>query len=620
LTFANPIFLWALLSLLPLIAIYLLKVRPNRKPATAYFLWEDIFQQKRANSLFQRLRDLFSLLLMLAAFLAVVLALAKPVFNADSQKDLLLVIDNTASMNAKEPLAGTRLDSAKKTAREIVESLNGSQRCSIATLSDRIRYVSNMTDSPRELLEAINGIQPTELPCQLGALAEFEPAKKTVEPVKETEETEEANEKDGADETDNTVVAKDVAPSHRVILISDGLVGDIPETVEFIRMGEKSSGNAGIVACDLQRLPGQDRASVFFQLASSFNDAVEAEITLSQDNPDNIIKLIPVTIEPGVNKAVVFELEQAQAGRWYLNLEIDDAMPQDNQSFLVLHPVKPIPVQVFAKEKFFYENSVASFGQDGGLLKLVSSGGQMAIGHGAFEDVESVSDLLIFRPAGESSWWEEIGEEIEVKLPRAVDEDHPVIRHVDVTSIPFVGARRVTVPPAAEVLVEAEDETPLIWRMSKAGRSAVVVNLDPLDSNFYFSAWFPVMVYSSATHLAGRSEELKSTWTTGQVALLPGDDQQESKLTLPDGETETRDTPRTPLLEKTGFYEIENDSGTWQAACSLLSRAETMVDNREISDTAQPINRGRSPVGWLTVLAIVVVTVESILYQRRKVG
>ena len=619
-TFANPIFLWALLSLIPLAAIYLLKVRPNRKPTTAWFLWEDIFQENRSSALFQRLRDLLSLLLMMATFLAVALALARPVWQADGQKDLVLVIDNTASMNAKDGI-GTRLDSAKKAAVGIVESLGGLQRCSIATVSDRVRYISNLTDNPRDLLEAIDNIKPTEVPFQAGALGEFARAdfagEENADADPDTDPKSAMATEDGKDGTDADKTSEE---SWRAILVSDGLVDEIPASLELLRVGSKTSGNVGIVACDLQRLPGKDRASIFIQLASSFSKSVETEIILSFNAPENIVKLIPATIEPGVNKALVFELENANVGRWLVDLEINDALESDNRASLVLHPIKPIPVRVNSEEKFFYENSVLAFSDSSGLLQLVTTGGQMTIGQGKVSTDDTSRDLLLFRPEGGSLWWRDCGEEIEVKLPRAVDEDHPVIRHIDVMSIPFVGARRVMVPPAAEVLVQAEDDTPLIWRMSQAGKSAVVVNLDPLDSNFYFSAWFPVLVYSSATHLAGRAEELKSTWQTGQIAVLPGNEQQSSKLTFPDGHSIDSQKAQTPLLRETGFYEIENESGTWQAACSLLSKRETLIDNSEVTGNLKPINRGWSPVAWLTVLAIIVVTAESILYQRRKVG
>ena len=62
--FLAPLFFWSFLSFLPLVAIYFLKVRPRRREATAYFLWNRVFTEKKSTSLFQRLRDLLSLLLL----------------------------------------------------------------------------------------------------------------------------------------------------------------------------------------------------------------------------------------------------------------------------------------------------------------------------------------------------------------------------------------------------------------------------------------------------------------------------------------------------------------------------------------------------------------------------
>ena len=49
-----PGFLWTFLALIPLAAIYFLKVRPRKRDTPAYFLWEKIFQEKRTSSLFSR--------------------------------------------------------------------------------------------------------------------------------------------------------------------------------------------------------------------------------------------------------------------------------------------------------------------------------------------------------------------------------------------------------------------------------------------------------------------------------------------------------------------------------------------------------------------------------------
>ena len=84
--FLSPVWLWSLLALIPLTAVYLLKVRPQRKKTNAYFLWEKVFEERRTSALFQRLRDLFSLLLMIIAFTAVCVALARPRMTSEDDK------------------------------------------------------------------------------------------------------------------------------------------------------------------------------------------------------------------------------------------------------------------------------------------------------------------------------------------------------------------------------------------------------------------------------------------------------------------------------------------------------------------------------------------------------
>ena len=44
------------------------------------------------------------------------------------------------------------------------------------------------------------------------------------------------------------------------------------------------------------------------------------------------------------------------------------------------------------------------------------------------------------------------------------------------------------------------------------------------------------------------------------------------------------------------------------------------LNNDGSQSNNEPLSRGQSPAGWLTVLAIVALTAESVLYHRRKVG
>ena len=643
-SFANPVFLWAFLAVIPLAAIYLLKVRPVRKPTTAWFLWEDIFQENKATSLFQRFRDLFSLLLMLAAFSAIVLALARPSFSSDTKSDLILLIDNSASMNAEDS-GSVRLDQAIKTANEIVVALNGNQRCSVATVSNRADFLSNLTDNPNELLAAIEKIEPTALASRVEVLQQFQ-NQNTVE-NKDAVAAEQPNsdqdsdgdeadppEVDTADAASGRAAADSASESNRntrILLISDGnFQGELPAGIELLKVGQSKANNVGLVACDMRRLPGgSGRVGFFFQVASSYKKTVEAELTLDFEADGDLKKFIPLEIKPGLNDPEVFELEEAEAGKWFVTVRTypQDSLEEDDQAFVWLAPERKIPVAVVGENPYFYENCILAFSQQQGLLTLTSVGDttkppQLIVGAGNFPVPDAFAgDLVIFQPNGESPYWQQLGEEFEVVEPRTVDANHPVIRHIDPTLIPYVGARQLQAPPGAEVLVKAEDDTPLIYRATHAGRSAVVLNFDPQASDFYFSAWFPVIVYSAATNLAGREDEPLASWHTGQFASVPGVDAgDKTEVVKPDGSSVETQSKNFGPLEQTGFYEFKNQSGDWSASCSLLSPNETMLNNSDQIDNSQPINRQWSPVAWLTLLAIAVLCVESILYQRRKVG
>ncbi|MEM7011993.1 MAG: BatA and WFA domain-containing protein [Verrucomicrobiota bacterium] len=578
--FLTPAFLWSFLALIPLAAIYFLKVRPRKRSTTAYFLWERIFNEKRATSLFNKLRDVISLILLALVFSALALALAQPEFTDDERKDLLLIVDHSASMSANG-----RLDEAKKTAREIVVALNGNQRAAVASAARDIAFRSHLSVSPRELIDAIDAIEPSDFP--------FDPA---------------ALESLGQD--------AQWGDEHRVILISDASfegAGELPKEIEFIKSGDAAE-NVGIVAADLQQLPSGQLA-FFFKIASSFEESVEADLVLEHADKGRIYKLIPLNLLPGENPAEVFNLEDAPPGKWLARIEIEDALEKDNTAFLAVPDPQPIRVAVATEDRYFFETSVLAFQQGSGLLQLVDTEPQIAIGKGSAPDSEL---SLIFTPAAaESPWWNAAGEETDAVAPRTLIEDHPVLRHIDLSSVAFIGARELEPPDGSLVLVESENGVPLIYRATQNGRTALVVNLDPVASEFYFSAWFPVLIHGAATHLAGREEELAALYRPGDTAPIPGHREgSTTNIVFPDKtQIETQESRFGPI-ERLGFYQL----GDWPLATSLVTAQESLLDNSAVEATADPVSRGHAPAYWLVLLAVIVLVVESILYHRRKVG
>lgn len=588
--FLAPLFFWSFLSFIPLVAVYFLKVRPRRKETTAYFLWSRVFTERKATSLFNRLRDLFSLILLALVFGAVCLAMTRPELQDDERKDLLLLVDNSASMSAGEG-GQQRLYLAKNAARDLIAGMDSTQRASVASVSGEVHFLSHLTDDPRALLNAVESIAPTPLNFRRDAVS--------------------------------TLRAGDSAEwmkGHRVILITDGCfdAAGAPEGVEVLKVGEPLE-NAGIVSADAQFLPGTGNPlGVFVQFASSYKAPVRGILMLKPDGPGPN-KLVDVEIKPGMNPGEVFKVQDAPAGRWKVSLDLKDGFDGDNAVSLVAQKQKPVRVMVDATDKFFFDTAVESFSRGGsGFLLLTTESPQVVITRGKAADVPL---SLIFQPEGASPWWKSVGEPLESAVPRVRIADHPVLRHLDASGINFAGARRIIPAEGALVLAESDQAVPLIYIANSSGRTAIVVNMNPVDAEFFFSAWFPVLIHGAATHLAGREESLASTYTPGATIPLPGaGDTETSTIVAPDGALLFATGRKYGPLEQPGFYQIRNGSGEWQAAVNLLSPGESLLDNAATQTTLAPIAKGLPPYLLLTIIAIVALILESVLYHRRKVG
>ena len=488
-SFLVPAMLWGLLALIPLSIIYLLKVRPRRKSTNAYFLWATILEEKTASALFRRFRDLFSWLLMLLAAILVVLALANPKFLTGDDRDLVIIIDQSPSMAAERDNTST-LTLAKGEAKSIIHSLDGSRRAAIAKLSDQLRFASHLSDSPKDLLDAVDEVKLATLGTTPTAIAQA-----------------------------NRLANRGDA---RVLLLTDGHAGfeTLSEKVEVLTL-DSASDNIGLEAADLAWIPGQpETASFFFRVASSFLSEKEVELIVRNADDGSILRILPLTTKPGLNEAQTIAIEGIRPGSWTASLELPDALAADNTVTFGLNEPRHITVQVASQQPYFFQRSIESFEQVGSLLQQVSSGAEITLSDQA--DAEN-DRLVLFHPSAEQSpWWQEIGDEIEVYAPEFVIPSHPILRHLELESLTFAGARKITAPPNSIILVETQEQVPLIYKANDGkGRQAIIFNLDPNAEDFVLSPWFPVLIYESSRYLTGEQTSLRSLYPLGSRVAFP---------------------------------------------------------------------------------------------------
>ena len=241
----------------------------------------------------------------------------------------------------------------------------------------------------------------------------------------------------------------------------------------------------------------------------------------------------------------------------------------------------------------------------------------IAAGDAAAKYPGKCRNFIIFRPDGKSKFWKNVApEKRSALLTKVLHPEHPAIKYCGVANLTFPGQRQLVPPEQAVVLAVNEYNTPLICKTANGNDQAYVVNLDPAKSDFFLEVAFPVMVYSMALDLTGRTAGTNRNFATGEYLSLPGD---ATAVVTPAGKTLPGGKP-APLNEP-GFYRIDAAGRKPElAAASLRSAAASLLDNSKMQSTAGPVESGMSLSSILLGFAIALLALECVLYHRRKVG
>jgi hypothetical protein len=593
-TFLAPAYLWVLLLAIPLIAIYLLKIKPEQRLTPALFLWHKVVEEKESSALFKKFRSLLSLLLLLLAVIAIVLAMARPMLASSSaRQNLLLIIDNSASMAALE--AGvSRIDNAKKLAGNIMRNLNGSHQIILATVADKFSIVVNATENLRELNDGLKKIKASDMPLNSTALAFLKNSQNFLN-------------------------------DSRTILISDGCFTGVEKLadIELLKIG-KPIKNIGITAFDLVRLPG-DKAQLglYFQLSSSYPKELETDLIISSGTPDNIVKVCPVKLSPGINTAETYIIDNAPNGKWFAKLDHKDALLKDNICPAFISQANPVQVMVAGNREIpFFSMCVEAFQRGNRLLKLATHRSDAVLAAGNIPPESSANKFIIFNPTGKSPFWTIDNKKKLNGLGETTIPEHPGIKFCNIDGIGFAGIKQISPPEGSVILCQTLNNIPLIYKISSSGQSAYVINFDPLESNFFININFPIMISAMLFDLTGQNADHHAVYHTGD--RVPQSTKRATvkvNFSSPDSLVNATNQPiKTTIMQRIGFYNSETGSGNTTYAAALLSQADSLLDNSKIKATAKPIASGVPLQSYLFIFALLLIVTESILYHRGKVA
>lgn len=265
---------WMIMASLPplVIMLYFLKLRrmPVEVPST--YLWKKTIEDLHVNSIWQRLRQNLLLWLQLLVLLAIILALLRPGSQSGSvlENRSIIMLDNSASMQAND-VEGSRLQSAKDKALEMVSAMNRDDVTMIIAFSDRADVRQGYTSDKRRLRAAIESITPTNRTTDLTE------ALKTASGLANPGRTSQVQDV-------NDIQVAEAVPATLYILSDGGFnpptsdLGNL--TAQYIPIGEPAPNNVAILAftCDRnQEKVGQVEAFARLQNFGKAAISFEAE-------------------------------------------------------------------------------------------------------------------------------------------------------------------------------------------------------------------------------------------------------------------------------------------------------------------------------------------------------
>ena len=209
----------AALTIPPLVALYFLKLKRQVRLVPSTLLWKRAVEDLRVNAPFQRLRSSLLLLLQLLVLILAAIALGKPMLQAVEVENetIIILIDQSASMEVGEEGGHSRLDLAKEQAKRVVRNMDDKARAMVIAFCDYAWVVSSFDRDRDALIQKIDSIEPTQSTSRIGeavTLAEAYAQNIII----------------GGEEAGTDVAPESTAPPASVFIFTDGRIEDAAQT------------------------------------------------------------------------------------------------------------------------------------------------------------------------------------------------------------------------------------------------------------------------------------------------------------------------------------------------------------------------------------------------------
>ena len=511
--FATPLALLGLLFVPAVIAMYLLRLRRTETVVPSTLLWQRLAADVEANAPWQKLRRslLFLLQLLLVAILAFLAArpfLERP---AGLARDLVLIVDTSASMSATD-VVPDRLSVAKSAAIEALRDLPAGGKVSVIEAGRTARIVATGTSDLGRVRQAIDGIRPTVSRGDLG---------------------------------DALALAQQLAIQSgdaEILVATDAALAVPPETrvdapIRVLRVGDpKGSRNQAIAALAVRTAGSGTTRSLFISIANLDLESATRRVEIhgdgrlvetrtitidAQQRADTIVDDIPEGI--GVLEVRLVADGDATAGR-------PDLLATDDRAWAVVPPAREREILIvgagdpyletalsYLPHTGLYATTPANYARD--VVRPLGGQWDLIIFEGFVPATLPATPILAIAPPQTSGLGEVVGT---LKNPgiATLGTDEPILRYVDLTTTHIAEARQMELPAWARSVIPGPKGAPLLYSGVRAGLPTAVLAFEPRQSDLPLQVAFPILLANLTGELFGGSAAPEAAIKPGEPVTL----------------------------------------------------------------------------------------------------
>lgn len=599
------LYLWPffLLLLIPIIIImYLLKQKAVDMPISSLFLWKEMYRNVEANTPWEKLKKNWLLILQIITVIALIIALASPYIMSGSAgaDHAIIVIDNSASMNALYDEEHTRLETAVEEAEDYVRSLKTGTGISIITSNSKATLVLSNSDDKTQAISELKAIEPnyTAGDCVAG-----------IEMVKSMQTQWDSVE---------TVCFTDTNVSMEQV---EGYIVDM-----YIPVNNTSVDYVGHGV-------NNGKLVVLAKISNHGSEPITTDVNLYGD--EELIQIKTLTIDAASSQVVYFDDVVFEGNALSVEISGQDGLKADNVCYDVLEDEKTTKVLLMTEANVYLEkalmlvdgieitksNDISSF------TDFTSQEYDLYIFDGMAPDVLPTEGNMIFMNVSCDELYETVSPMGGVMVSAA---NHTLTEYLDELSFGVSNVYALEKPDWGETFLEVGD-TCVGFIGKKDNQTICVIGFDFHNSDLPLKMEFPILVYNIVNECTSSGLVGETVVSAGDTVSINGKlNVKLPKVTKPDGsETELTDYRMNYTdTYQLGVYLVEQHQGNarverafavnFPSSESVITQAPSAMVTEENADTVKTTVNGMLNLRNLVILiALGLLGVEWIAYIRR---